>query len=207
MPKFLNLDGGALFNASALPPSSPRSLRGIANNHTPARAPRKQDRDAQGHKTPAQVKGSPAVARRLGGTCEGLVNPGLDGPCVDGFPNGWVRHGTYAQGVCVDAGDDEYYDLSNSRPAEAVRQELPAGSVWGAGTTVEIRAEAAAFEELRAERRREATLRRLMDAEANAQVQREEEERLWRADAARRPATPEGWTPPADGGESDGWSD
>ena len=38
-------------------------------------------------------------------------------------------------------------------------------------------------------------------------VQREEEERLWRADAARRPATPEGWTPPADGGESDGWSD
>jgi len=30
------------------------------------------------------------------------------------------------------------------------------------------RAEAAAFEELRAERRREATLRRLMDAEANA---------------------------------------
>ena len=69
------------------------------------------------------------------------------------------------------------------------------------------RAEAAAFEELRAERRREATLRRLVDAEANAQAQREEEERLWRADAARRPATPEGWTPPADGGESDGWSD
>ena len=69
------------------------------------------------------------------------------------------------------------------------------------------RAEAAAFEELRAERRGGATLRRLLDAEANAQVQREEEERLWRADAARRPATPEGWTPPADGGESDGWSD
>ena len=69
------------------------------------------------------------------------------------------------------------------------------------------RAEAAAFEELRAERRREAKLRRLVDAEANAQAQREEEERLWRADAARRPATPEGWTPPADGGESDGWSD
>ena len=69
------------------------------------------------------------------------------------------------------------------------------------------RAEAAAFEELRAERRREATLRRLVDAEANAQAQREEEERLWRADAARRPATPEGWTPPADAGESDGWSD
>ena len=68
-------------------------------------------------------------------------------------------------------------------------------------------AERAAFEELRAERRREATLRRLVDAEANAQAQREEEERLWRADAARRPATPEGWTPPADGGESDGWSD
>ena len=69
------------------------------------------------------------------------------------------------------------------------------------------RAEAAAFEELRAERRREAKLKALMDAEANAQAQREEEERLWRADAARRPATPEGWTPPADGGESDGWSD
>ena len=50
-------------------------------------------------------------------------------------------------------------------------------------------------------------LKALMDAEANAQAQREEEERLWRADAARRPATPEGWTPPADGGESDGWSD
>ena len=69
------------------------------------------------------------------------------------------------------------------------------------------RAEAAAFEELRAERRREAKLKALMDAEATAQAQREEEERLWRADAARRPATPEGWTPPADGGESDGWSD
>ena len=69
------------------------------------------------------------------------------------------------------------------------------------------RAEAAAFEELRAERRREAKLKALMDAEANAQAQREEEERIWRADAARRPATPEGWTPPADGGESDGWSD
>ena len=70
-------------------------------------------------------------------------------------------------------------------------------------------AERAAFEELRAERgvRGASTLRRLMDAEANAQAQREEEERLWRADAARRPATPEGWTPPADGGESDGWSD
>ena len=70
------------------------------------------------------------------------------------------------------------------------------------------RAEAAAFEELRAERRREATLRRLVDAEANAQAQREEEERLWRADAARRPASPAaGWTPPADWGESDGWSE
>ena len=77
---------------------------------------------------------------------------------------------------------------------------------WAA-MTPEQQAERAAFEELRAERRREATLRRRMDAEANAQVQREEEERLWRADAARRPATPEGWTPPADGGESDGWSD
>ena len=58
MPKFLNLDGGALFNASALPPSSQRSLRGIANNHTPARAQREQDADAQIHKTPAQVEGA-----------------------------------------------------------------------------------------------------------------------------------------------------
>ena len=65
-----------------------------------------------------------------------------------------------------------------------------------------------AFEELRAERRREAKLKALMDAEANAQVQREEEERLWRADAARRPASPAaGWTPPADWGESGGWSE
>ena len=90
--------------------------------------------------TPAQVEGAPltAAARRLGDTCEGLVNPNMDGPCVDGFPNGWIRHGTNALGECVDGGDDEYYDLSNSRPAESIRQELPPGSVWGAGTTIEI---------------------------------------------------------------------
>ena len=88
--------------------------------------------------TPAQVEGSPAVARRLGDTCEGLVNPNMDGPCVDGFPNGWGRHGTRAAGDCVDTGDDEIYDLSNSRPQESIGQELPAGSVRGAGTTVEI---------------------------------------------------------------------
>ena len=134
----LNLDGGALFNASALPPSSPRSLRGIANNHMPARAQREQDADAQIHKTPAQVKDSPAVARRLDGTCEGLVNPNLNGPCVDGYPHGWEKYSNRAPGDCVDAGGDEYVDLSNSRPAEAVLQVVPAGYVWGAGTMVEI---------------------------------------------------------------------
>ena len=59
----LNLDGGALFNASALPPSSPEQLAG---KNTPARAQREQDADAQIHKTPAQVEGSPRAAVALG---------------------------------------------------------------------------------------------------------------------------------------------
>ena len=75
MPKFLNLDGGALFNASALPPSSQRSLRGIANNHTPARAQREQDADAQIHKTPAQVEGSPKAAVALGEHDDAAAKP------------------------------------------------------------------------------------------------------------------------------------
>ena len=64
-----------------------------------------------------------------------------------------------------------------------------------------------AEEDLRAEKRRAAKLRAMMDTEATAQAQREAEARLWEADAARQPASPAGWTPPAAGGDSDGWSD
>ena len=58
MRNVLNLVAVALLSASALALSSPRSLRGIAKNHTPARAQREQDADAQIHKTPAQVEGA-----------------------------------------------------------------------------------------------------------------------------------------------------
>ena len=127
-----------LVSASALLLFNELDAYSYFRRRTPARAPREQDADARVHKTPAQVEGSPPRARRLDGACEGLVNPNMDGPCVDGFPNGWIRHGTNAVGDCVDGGDDEYYDLSNSRPAESIRQELPPGSVWGAVTTIEI---------------------------------------------------------------------
>ena len=55
MRNMLNLDGGALFNASALPPSRPEQP---ANKKKTARAQREQDADAQIHKTPAQVEGA-----------------------------------------------------------------------------------------------------------------------------------------------------
>ena len=130
----LNLDGGALFNASALPPSSPEQP---ANKKTPARAQREQDADAQIHKTPAQIESSQAVARRLGDTCEGLVNPDLD-QCVDGVPLAWVRPSNRGAPACIYAGNETIVDLSNSRPAVYISQDMSTGYVWGAGTTVEI---------------------------------------------------------------------
>ena len=134
MRDMINLDGGALLNASALPPSSTEQL---ATKNTPARAQREQDADAQIHKTPAQVKGSTAVARRLGDTCEGLVNPDLD-QCVDGVPLAWVRPSNRGAPACIYAGNETIVDLSNSRPAVYISQDMSTGYVWGAGTTVEI---------------------------------------------------------------------
>jgi hypothetical protein len=86
MRNVLNLVAVALLSTSALALSSPR-LRGIAKKPTRVRAQCEQDADARVHKTPAQVEGNQAVARRLGDTCEGLVNPEMNGPCVDGFPH------------------------------------------------------------------------------------------------------------------------
>ena len=134
MRDMINLDGGALFNASALPPSSPEQP---ANKKKPARAQREQDADAQIHKTPAQVESSQAVARRLGDTCEGLVNPDLD-QCVDGVPLAWVRPSNRGAPACIYAGNETIVDLSNSRPAVYISQDMSTGYVWGAGTTVEI---------------------------------------------------------------------
>ena len=72
MRHMLNLDGGALFNASALPPSSPEPP---ANKKKPARAQREQDADAQIHKTPAQVEGSPKAAVALGEHDDAAAKP------------------------------------------------------------------------------------------------------------------------------------
>ena len=124
----------ALLSASVLAGSSPEQP---ANKNTSARAQREQDADARVHKTPAQVEGSQAVARRLGDTCEGLVNPDLD-HCVDGVPLAWVRPSNRGAPACTYAGNETIVDLSNSRPAVYISQEMSAGYVRGAGTTVEI---------------------------------------------------------------------
>ena len=126
----------ALLGTSALALSSP-GLRGIAKKPTRVRAQREQDADARVHKTPAQVESSQAVARRLGDTCEGLVNPDLD-QCVDGVPLAWVRPSNRGAPACIYAGNETIVDLSNSRPAVYISQDMSTGYVWGAGTTVEI---------------------------------------------------------------------
>ena len=116
------------------------STRHREQPHARARSASKT-RDARVHKTPAQVEGGPAVARRLGGTCEGLVNPDLNGPCVGAcLP---IR-----TGGCVPARMPKVFawtpattNTSTSPTTRPASRSVsgPAGSVWGAGTlTVEI---------------------------------------------------------------------
>ena len=62
----------ALLSASVLAGSSPEQP---ANKNTPARAQREQDADAQIHKTPAQVEGSPKAAVALGEHDDAAAKP------------------------------------------------------------------------------------------------------------------------------------
>ena len=115
----LNLDGGALFNASALPPSSPEQP---ANKKTPARAQREQDADAQIHKTPAQVEGSPKAAVVLGKHDDAAAKPAEAHARADG-----------AAALALEAPAQETPSLVNKSEASALavgRRQLSSSSSW-----------------------------------------------------------------------------